>query len=161
MNGTGGGTDSGKFPIRKLVTNDEIQRERRTKIRRFAIAGGSVTAAALLFILYNIVDGAFTGCGANDARERAVTAIVEHRDKSTGEPLGDRFDKERFTCAETAKPKGVLVAWRDSTEAIIWFVDQRGVPMNVNLLSQAWTPDLPPGPAFTPEQIRRVYREDE
>jgi hypothetical protein len=162
MNGAhGGGHDSGRFPIRKLVTNDEIQSERREKIRRFAIIGGGLTAAALLYLLVSVVDGAISGCLRSESRRRAVSAIVEYRDKATGTQLGDRFGKTEFTCAETGKPKGTLVAWRDSVDAIIWFVDQRGVPFNVNLLSQAWTPDLPPGPAFSPEQIRRVNRQDE
>ena len=160
MNGAGG-HDSGRFPIKKLVTDEEIRSERARKIRRFAIIGGGVTAAALLFVAFRIVDHSFNGCTFSRSGRRAVEAIQEHRDRETGAPLGDRFDHSGFSCMDTVKPKGTLVAWHDGSQAIVWFVDPRGIPFNVNLLSQAWTPDLPPGPGFTPEQIRRVEGSDD
>jgi hypothetical protein len=150
--------ETGKFRPKGIVNKQEERRKtmaRRIYALRIGgyLAGGVALAlAAFLFLRPK------APCRENRARERALNTLLSWKDPKTGDALRDALDGAHFNCEESISPAGVLVASVDSAQPpIIWWVDQKRKLHNVNLLSAAYTPDLPAAP-FLPEQVRSVGR---
>lgn len=141
------------------VVYPELERLLRNDVLRRRLTIAASTAGLLLCAL-----GAFvftrppTGCAASPARRSALEKIAEYRDRANGEPLDRRFPRKGFHCDDVSSPTGVLVAARETEDAapVIWWVDAKGTPHNVNMLALAFTPDFPTAPEIANAEIAKV-----
>lgn len=152
--------------IKRRQFEDKMRAEadaiRRAEMKRRIIKYGGPAAIATAVIFAGLSTWAWykqsrEGCGATDDRRRAVSVVMEQGDSGTG-LIGARFpDRKQFRCAEMVEPRGILIAVKEDTgDPIVWFVDQAGTPLNVNLLAASWTPRLGAGPAVDSANIARV-----
>lgn len=153
--------ETGKFRPKGIVSKEAERRktkERRIYALRISsiLVGGVALAVAVIFLV-----GAKAACRQTPERERALATLLERKDPKSGELLGEQLEGSRFNCQESTLPPGVLVAIVDTAgPAIVWWVDESAKLHNVNLLSAAYTPELPAAP-FMPDQIRTVARPEE
>lgn len=132
---------------------------RPPRLHRAAVVVGIIGAlAAVGGGIFALTYRSPTDCRASAARQGAARTVGAQRDAVGQQPLSRRFDERAFRCIETTAPAGVLVAARDGGEPVVWFVDSTGVPHNVNLLAQAWTPGLSAAPVLAPAVIARLAR---
>ena len=140
---------------------DEAERKKRQRRNRLLIKLGTglvigvVTAAATLWYM-----DSRKGCGANERRRDALAVVMEQGDPEAGTLIKERFpDKKAYRCAEHAGPRGILVSVsEDSGDPIVWFVDNNGTPLNVNLLAVSWTPKLGPAPTISEKNVAKVLK---
>ena len=153
--------ETGKFRPKGIVSMDaerRMSKARRMYALRIAgiLAGGAALAALVFFLV-----SSKAACRQTPERERALATLLERKDPKSGELLGDQLDGSRFNCQESTLPPGVLVAIVDTAgPPIVWWVDVSAKLHNVNLLSAAYTPELPAAP-FMPDQIETVGRPEE
>ena len=153
--------ETGKFRPKGIVSKEAERRKtkarRITALRISGILAGGVALAAVVFWLVS----SKAACRQTPERERALATLLERKDPATGELLRDQLDGSRFNCEESTLPPGVLVAIVDSAgPPIVWWVDESAKLHNVNLLSAAYTPELPAAP-FMPDQIKTVGKPEE
>ena len=181
---SGGGDDSNRMPsrgpmpeegasgpieaaIKKRQFEDRIKEEvearKRAEMKRNIVKFGAPAAVATAVVFAALAGWAWykqsrEGCGATDDRRRAVQTIMQQGDSAAGTYIGSRFpDRKQFRCADMSDPKGVLIAVKEDTgDAIVWFVDPSGTPLNVNLLAQSWTPRLGAGPEVGAADVAKV-----
>ena len=147
--------ETGKFRPKEVVSKAEQQRKAVAR-RLYALRiGGYIVGGVALAVAAIVLLRPKAPCRENRARERALATLLARTDPKTGESLKEQLG-DRFNCEESISPKGVLVAAVDSASPpIIWWVDEKRKLHNVNLLSAAYTPDLPAAP-FLPEQVESV-----
>lgn len=140
---------------------DEAERQKRQKRNRILMklgAGlltGVIIAAGVLWFL-----DSRKGCGATERRRQALATIMEQGDQEAGTLIKERFpDKDLYRCIDHAGPRGILVSVsEDGGDPIVWFVNNDGVPQNVNLLAVSWTPKLAAAPNFSDKDIAKVLK---
>ena len=140
---------------------DEAERKKRKARNRIlarigaGLVTGIVTAAVVLWYM-----DSRKGCGASERRRQAVEIVMEQGDHENGTLIKERFpDKKAYRCADHAGPRGVLVSVsEDSGDPIVWFVDNNGTPLNVNLLAVSWTPKLGPAPTISDRDVAKVTK---
>ena len=149
-----------QFEDKMKAEAEAIRRaEMRQKIIKYGVPGAIGTAvlfAALAGWAY--YKQSREGCGATEERRRAVQTIMAQGDTAAGTLIGSRFpDRKQFRCAELAEPRGILIAVKEDTgDPVVWFVDQAGTPLNVNLLAASWTPRLGAGPEVAEPDLAKV-----
>lgn len=134
-----------------------VQRFMAMRQVRLGIAAAVAVVIAAGSYSWFFGDGA--SCRRPAARKQAVTLLLDARDPVTGDPLGDRFDRSAFRCAELPDADGVagvLVETLDGSDPLTWYFDRAGKPHNVNQLASSWTPDFPAAPRLTTEQLATV-----
>ena len=145
---------------------DEQEARTRAEIKRKVIRYGGGGAIATAVVFASLAGWAWykqsrEGCGATDDRRRAVQTIMAQGDAASGTLVGERFpNRKQFRCSELAEPRGILISVKeDSGDPILWFVDQAGTPLNVNLLAASWTPRLGAGPNVGASDIAKVTQD--
>ena len=152
--------------IKRRQLEDKMRAEadaiRKAEMKKKIIKYGGPAAIATAVIFAALSTWAWykqsrEGCGATDDRRRAVKVVMQQGDSTTG-LIGSRFpDRKQFRCVELSDPKGILIAVKEDTgDPIVWFVDQAGTPLNVNLLAASWTPRLGAGPEVDSVTIAKV-----
>ena len=140
---------------------DEAERKKRQKRNRILmkLGAGLVTGVVLAAGILWYMDSR-KGCGANERRRQAVDIVMEQGDPGAGTLIKERFpDRKAYRCLDHAGPRGILVSVsEDSGDPIVWFVDNNGTPLNVNLLAVSWTPKLGPGPTISPKNLAKVQK---
>ena len=140
---------------------EEAERKKRQKRNRILIKLGTglvtgvIIAAGALWYM-----DSRKGCGATERRRQAVDIVMEQGDQEAGTLIKERFpDKKAYRCLDHAGPRGILVSVsEDSGDPIVWFVDNNGTPLNVNLLAVSWTPKLGPGPTISAKNLAKVSK---
>ena len=145
---------------------EEVEARKRAENKQKIVKYGAPAAIATAVIFASLAGWAWykqsrEGCGATDDRRRAVQTIMAQGDSTAGTRVGERFpDRKQFRCAELAEPQGILISVKeDSGDPILWFVDQAGTPLNVNLLAASWTPRLGAGPNVGAADIAKVTQD--
>lgn len=150
-----------RFRPGEIVREADLARARERR-KRLAIRAALVTLLVVVAgVAARMYVAAHTGCGSSEARREALAALLEHRAAGDGAAtLGERAAGARFVCAELGAPAGMLVAMREEggVEPAIWYVDQRRIPYNVNLLALSWMPDLPAAPEIAASALGAVRR---
>ena len=142
---------------------EEVEARKKAELKRNIVKYGGRGAIATAVVFAALMGWVWykqsrEGCGATDDRRRAVKTIMEQGDADAGTLIGSRFpDRKQFRCSELSDPKGILIAVKEDTgDPIVWFVDQAGTPLNVNLLAASWTPKLGAGPEVAATEIAKV-----
>lgn len=129
----------------------------RTRKRELA---GTALVALVALITVLAIHRAPDDCRRSREWRTALDAVRGARERISGETLGRQLGSARFRCVGPSTGEGVFIAAsrgeESGDEALVWFVDAGGRAHNVNLLAEAWTPDLPPAPYFEAGEIARV-----